>query len=246
MKTQEKFGLNSQDRNIFGKQIKKLRREGQLPANVYGPGFTSKAITVVAKDFLTVYRKAKETGIIYLKSGKDEIPTLIKNVQKHPIEDLILHVDFRKIDLSQKIETNVPVTVTGDAPAIDQGGVLITQHDHLLVEALPNDIPQTITVNISALTEIGQDIKVSDLPKSDKYIIKNEPETVIVSVTAHKEESLIPETAPAEAPEVLTEKEGEEAVEAAPTVEGTEAPAQEEGKKESPEDKEKKEKTPKE
>lgn len=221
---QEIYKLEAADRKIFGKKLKRVRREGQVPANIYGPKFKSQSVSVPLKDFQIVYRKAKETGVIYISLGKDEVPTLIKNVQKHPVGGHVLHVDFRKIDLSQKIETEVPVVVTGTSEAVaHQGGVLITQNDHLLVEALPTDIPQSIEIDIAVLKEVGQDIKVSDLPKSTKFSIKNEPETVIVSVTAHKEESLVPETAPAEAPEVITEKEGEEGA--------TESEAQPEGEK---------------
>lgn len=224
---QEKHKLEAADRKIFGKRLKKIRREGQVPANIYGPKFKSQSISIPLKDFQIVYRKAKETGVVYIALGKDEVPTLIKNVQKHPVGGQVLHVDFRKIDLTQKIETEVPIIVTGTSEAVAHlGGVLITQNDHLLVEALPTDIPQSIEIDITALKEVGQDIKVSDLPKSAKYTIKNDLETVIVSVTAHKEESLVPETAPAEAPEVITEKEGEEGA-----VEGEAAPAEGEEKK---------------
>lgn len=224
----DKMLLAVQERTIFGKKLKKLRYEGVIPANVYGPQFKSKAVTVNYKDFVKLYKKAKETAVIYLQLAKEEIPVLIKIVQKHPVLDTILHIDFRKIDLTQKIVTEVPVHVIGISEAVSQkAGVLLTQTDRLSVEALPQHIPQAIEVDISVIKEIGQEIKVGDLKKSADYLVKDDPHKVVISVIAHKEESITPETTAAAAPEVLTEKvaEGEVPAEGAPA-----APA-EKGKK---------------
>jgi len=206
---QEKTKLSAQIRTLTGKKAKKLRKQGLIPANIYGPEFKSTSISINFKEFLNTYKIAKETGIVYLQLEKDEIPVLIKHIQKHPVSDEILHVDFRKIDLKKKIETEVPVKVVGTSEAVSQkGGVLLTQSEFLLVEALPEDIPQEIEVDISSIKDIGQEIKVADLKKSDKYVIKTSPEKVVVSVIAHKEESITPETTAAQ-PEVIT-KEKEE------------------------------------
>ncbi len=221
----DKLVLNVASRTTFGKKLKKLRKEGMLPANIYGPDYKSQSVSLGFKDFLAVYKVAKETGVVYLKLNNDELPTLIKYVQTHPVNDHILHIDFRKIDLKQKIQTKVPVKVIGQSEAVLQkNGVLLTLSDSLSVEALPTNIPHQIEIDISILKEIGKEIKVSDLKKSDKYEIKDPAEKVIVSVVEHKEESVTPETAPAEAPEVIT---------AAPVEEGV-APAEEGGKPASP------------
>ena len=210
---QTKITLTAEARTVLGKKVKQLRKQGMLPGNVYGPEFKSLSVTVNLKDFVTAYRVVHETGIVYVNVGKDSLPTLIKGIQKHPVTDELLHVDFRKIDLTHKIETPVPVVAEGASPAVDQlGGVLITQNDHLTIEALPADIPSEITVDISKLTEVGQEITVADLPKSSTYVIVDAPETVIFSVTAHKEESVTPETTTV-APEVITEKTPEEGAE---------------------------------
>ena len=223
----DKLMLNVQKREVVGKKVKQLRKQGIIPANIFGPGFNSVSVSVNSKEFLGIYKLAHETGIVYVTLGTESIPTLIRNLQRHPLHDNILHVDFRKIDLKQKIETTVPVELIGDSVAVTQlGGVLLKQNDHLTVEALPQDIPQHIEIDISKIQELGQDIKVSDLAKSTTYEIKNDPATVIVSVIAHKEESVTPETTAA-APEVITEegKEGEEG-EAAPGETPAEKPAE--------------------
>lgn len=212
-KTEEKIKLSADIRNLVGKKAKKLRKQGLILGNIYGPDFKSKSITVNYKDFFKVYRIAKETKIIYLNIDKEEIPVLIKNIQTHPITNKVLHVDFRKVDLKKKIETEVPIKIVGQSEAVNQkGGVLLTQSQSILIEALPENIPQEIEVDISVLKEIGQDIKVSDLAKSEKYEIKSPQDKVIVSVIAHKEESVAPETT-ATTPEVITETKTEEAQE---------------------------------
>lgn len=203
-KTSDKITLDVQKREITGKRVKQMRKGGLIPANVFGPGFISASISVEGKAFLHTFKQARETGIVYITLDGKTIPTLIRNIQRDPLTQNILHVDFRKIDLKQKIETSVPIQITGESPAVTQlGGVLLTQHDHLTVEALPTDIPQHIEIDISRITELGQDIKVSDLVKSSAYETKEAPETIIVSVIAHKEESVTPETTAA-APEVIT------------------------------------------
>jgi len=219
----DKVSLKAELRNVFGKKLNKIRRQGLVPGNIFGPDFKSKSISIVYKDLVKTYKKVGETGIVYLALDKENIPVLIKTIQKHPITSSLLHIDFRKIDLSKKIETDVPVKTTGVSEAVSQkGGVLLVQSDTLLIEALPEDIPSSIEVDVTIIKEIGQEIKVSDLKKSDKYEIKTSAEKVVVAVIAHKEESITPETAVA-APEIITEaaEEGEEV----PAVEGEKKPA---------------------
>lgn len=208
---EERLKLEVQLRKLVGKKVKKLRKQGLIPANIFGPEFKSKAISINLKDLLKIYKIAKETAVIYLKLDKEEIPVLIKNIQRHPINDFILHVDFRKIDLNKKIKTAVPIKIIGQSEAVTQkGGILLLQTELINIEALPENIPQQIEVDISVIKDIGQEIKISDLKKSDKYEIKTEADKVVASVVEHKEESITPDTT-ATAPEVITEAPKEEA-----------------------------------
>jgi len=218
----DKLILTVKPRVVFGKKLKKLRRENQLIGNVFGQEFKSQAVTVDFKDFIKVYRTSKETGVVYLELDKKEIPVLIQHLQKHPVSDKILHIDFRKVDLSKKIETEVPIKIIGSSKAVSQkSGVLLTQTNNLKIEARPEDLPSHIEIDISVLKEINQEIKVADLPKKTTYTINELPEKVIVSVVAHKEEAVVPETATA-TPEIITEKaEGEAAGEEAAKTEET-------------------------
>lgn len=204
--TQDHLQLIAEKRTVLGKRVKQLRLKGLVPANIFGPGTPSQSISVTVKDFVKTYKTAKATGVVYVKVEGKETPCLITSLQRHPISHLILHVDFRKIDLTKKITTDVPVHFVDTSAAVVQlGGVLITQTDALSVEALPQDIPSEIVVSLTPLKEIGNEIKVKDIAVNTAYQIKTDPEKVVVSVTAHKEESIIAETAAA-TPEVLTEK----------------------------------------
>jgi large subunit ribosomal protein L25 len=223
-KQADKLTINATKREVLGKQVKKLRKEGFVPANIYGKDFNSAAITLTLNDFTRIYNEAGETGVVYvsIEGGDKDIPTLIKSVQTHPVNDFILHVDFRKINLKQKIETEVPLSFIGESPTVKQGAVVLYQMDTITIEALPTDIPSEIEVDLSTITEIGQDIRVSNLPKSDKFEYITDPEMVLVSTTEHKEEDLEPDT-------TTVIPEGEEGAEAAEGGEeaATDAPAEE-------------------
>jgi len=158
------------------------------------------------EEFSKIFKIAKETGVVYLELSKEEIPVLIQNLQTHPINDQLLHVDFRKVDLTKKIETAVPVKTVGVSEAVAQkGGVLLTQADELKIEAQPEKIPHQIEIDLSVLKEINQEIKVADLPQNPDYKIIDPADKVIVSVVAHKEETVVPETT-STPPEIITEK----------------------------------------
>lgn len=202
----KKTVLEAKLRTVFGKKNKNLRKEGFLPANIYGTKFDSQAISVNYIEFKRTYRAVGETGVVYIKTEKEEIPTLITSLQRDPLEGLVLHADFRKVDLSIKIEAEVPLTFVGVAPAVNAGGVILTQSDKVTVEALPQDIPNHIEIDLSGLKEIGAEIKVSDIPVDAAFVIKTDKDKVLVSVAAHKEESVIAETTAAATPEVLTAK----------------------------------------
>jgi large subunit ribosomal protein L25 len=117
-----KLILKVTKRDVFGKKLKKSRKEGKIPANIFGQGFESQAVFVDYKEFSKIFKIAKETGVVYLELSKEEIPVLIQNLQTHPINDQLLHVDFRKVDLTKKIETAVPVKTIGVSEAVTQKG----------------------------------------------------------------------------------------------------------------------------
>jgi len=207
--TKEKYVLKATPRTIIGKQTRSLRKAGIVPANIFGKEFTSQTISLQLKDFIDTFKSAGETNVVYIDIDGEEIPTLFSEIQIHPTNQSILHVDLKKIDLKQKVETQVPFSIIGISEAVEKKhGILLTQMTEVTIEALPSDIPNDIEVDISNMNEIGDVIHISDLPKSTSYEIKEEDERIIVSVTEHKEEELEPETV-SEEPEITTEVEGE-------------------------------------
>ncbi|NTU46848.1 50S ribosomal protein L25 [Candidatus Roizmanbacteria bacterium] len=211
----QKLPLAAEERTVFGKQVNQLRKNNILPGNIYGIKKTSQAISLKELEFKAVYKVARETGVVHIELDKTSIPTLITDVQRDPVTHAIVHIDFRRVNLKQKIQTMVPVLVVGESEAVKTlGGVLLNQHDHITIEAFPQDIPSHIEVDITSITELGQEIKISDLTLSEDYTVIDLPETVIVTVTAHKVQSEVPDTAAA------TPEEGAEATEA--VVEGEE------------------------
>lgn len=204
----EKILLKAEPRTLTGKRVRNMRKEGKLPANIFGADIESQSITVDMLEFRHVYSKVKATGVVYVEVGSKSIPCLVRQVQYHPVTDNTLHVDFRKINMKQKTEAEVPINIVGESEAVKMhNGVLITQMGELTVEALPADIPSSIDIDISALKEIGDVIKVSDIAQEKGYTLQDDPETVIVMVTAHKEESVEPDTTTTVPEEVAEEGE---------------------------------------
>lgn len=210
--------LESKKREIFGRKVKRLRKEGLIPANIFGKKIKSESISVDAKEFDEVFNEAGETQIIDL-SGK---PVLVSNVSYDPVTDDYLHVDFRQVDLSEKITADVPIETIGESPAEKQGlGTVVVQIDEVEVEALPTELPEKITIDLSTLTEVDQAIYAKDLKVPGKAEVKEDPEAIIAKVEPPQKEE-----EPEPAPEMVAE--GEEGVEGAPveaTGEGGEAPA---------------------
>lgn len=215
-KTHDKILLTVEKRDRLGKKARNVRAEGKLPANVYGKDLASISIQIDGKEFKKALQAAGLTQVIYLAVDKEEIPSMIQNVQTDPVTDVFIHAEFKKVNLSIKLEAQVPVIIIGESEAVAQNkGDMMTLVNSLYVEALPTDMPQEIEIDISHLKEIGDEVKVSDLKKAGNYTITDEAETVIIRIAEHKEESLEPETDAA-----IVEGEGETT-----EGEGAEAPA---------------------
>lgn len=160
----DKQKLSVQKREVKGRKVKKLRKLGILPASLYGKKIQSISVQASLADFQKAYNQAGETGVIDLVLDGKKHPVLIKNVQIHPVSQQILHVDFYQVDLKEKVKTSVPIEFTGKAAAVVQKtGVLLTLLDNIEVEALPTDLPERATVDVSGLAEIDQVIKVENL-----------------------------------------------------------------------------------
>jgi large subunit ribosomal protein L25 len=216
-----KAELRVAPREVLGKKVKQLRREGVIPANIYGFAQDSIAIQVPKDDLVHILRAAGRNDIIYLRLDGDEPrPTFIRQVQRNPVSDAIVHVDFYQISLRKKVRMEVGVTLVGTAPAEQtHGGTLLHSLDRIAVEGLPMDIPSVIEVDVSGLTEIDQTIHVADLSVPEAVTVLSDSEQVVAKIAP-------PQVEKAEEEAAAEEVEGEAAEAAEGAEEKGAAPAE--------------------
>lgn len=211
----EQVILDAETRTEFKKgAAKRLRRNGKIPAIVYGHSGTS-PVLVDAHDFHTKFKTVSENTIINLTVGDRQIDVLVKDYQEDLLTGSIMHIDFYEIEAGKTLRTNVPVNLEGTPVGVKEGGVL----EHLLyaleVECLPKDIPSEIVLDVSGLS-IGDTIHVEEVAVPDGVTVLNSGEQVIVSVTTVRMEIEEPEEGEAlEGEEAEAGEAGEEAEEGA-------------------------------
>ena len=197
-------------RTIVGKKVALLRRKGIVPVHVYGT--QAESISAQIED-QTLNRLLLEVGsnipVSVEVEGQDGADIcFVREVQRHPVKESILHVDFLRVDVSQTITAQVPVVFKGTAPGITQmGGVLLQNFQSLLVEALPMEIPAAFNIDISGLIDFEVTIQVSDVESPENVSILNAPDALVVRVTAPRIE--IVEEEEIEGEEGLEGEEGE-------------------------------------
>lgn len=210
----DKIILKAEKREITGRKVKKLRREGILPGNIYGKKVKSIGIQIAMRDFQEVFGKAGQTGLVELHVDHEKRPVLIHNLQADPVTDKPIHADFLQVDLKEKVNATVPVELTGESPAEKGGlGTVVLQLSEIDVEALPGDLPDKFVVDISKLTEVDQAVFVKDLSYNRKKIeVKVDKEQIIVKVEPPQKEEKVPPAPTAEetVPEEEKPKEGGE------------------------------------
>lgn len=226
--------LTAQKRELTGHKVRKLRREGILPANLFGKKIKSQSLQVNLKEFLKVFEKTGETGLIDLViDDKETRPVLVGNVQIEPVSDQPLHVDFHQVNLEEKVTVAVPIHLVGEAPAVVRDeGVLVQPLAEVEVEALPTDLPDHLEADISSLDKIDAAVRVADLKVPKGVVVKTVQEEVVAIINPKAKEE---EVAPAAEEAVVAE--GEKGAEEAPApAEGEEKAA--EGQKPAEENKE--------
>lgn len=179
----DKYVLKAQKRKVFGRKVKKLRQEGLLPANIFGKKIKSQSVTVAISEFLKVFEKTGETSLVEIELDGKKLPVLITNVSYHPVTGLPLHADFHQVDLKEKVTANVSLELVGEAPAVkDKIGVLLKILNDIEVEALPADLPEKISVDVSSLKAIDEAVKISDLKIGSGIKILTDPLLEIVKI----------------------------------------------------------------
>lgn len=182
--------LTVQVRTATGKEVKKLRREGQLPAVVYGKTLeTPVLLSCVKNDFIKVYRSAGYSTPIELVGGISQL-VLLQDMQLDPVSDEVLTVDFLAVNKNEKVSASVPVVLIGESKVekLNEGKVQLVK-DEVEVEAFPQDLPHSIEIDLAQIETANDVIFVKDLKLSDKVKVLDDGEQPVVTVVELSDES---------------------------------------------------------
>jgi len=209
--------LKLEPRADHGRHLQALRREGRLPGIIYGHNVDPVTVLVDGRDFVRAFQRVGRNQLVDLQLGEEPVrKALIREVQRSPRDGDLLHVDFYQVNLTEKIESEVPIELEGEVEIVVKGEADLQRGLHeIKLECLPQDLPPVITVDVSNLKEVDDEIRVKDLKTPAGCEILDDPEDLVVKVAAHREE--VEEAAPAPAAAEV------------PIVGETQAPAEGEG-----------------
>ena len=187
-------------RDVLGKKVRRLRRDGLMPANIYGRAIPSLAVQMPlrdAREMLTAH--GTNTLIRVQVEGEQEPrPAMVRAVQRDPVSGAVQHIDFHQVDLTRSTRATVPITLIGEAPAVGAlGGILLQGADNVQLEALPADVPTQIEISVEGLEEFDQRVTVADLEMPAGVTMLSNPEMMLARVVrprlAVEDEATVPE-----------------------------------------------------
>ncbi|MDD5750008.1 MAG: 50S ribosomal protein L25 [Patescibacteria group bacterium] len=226
------FVLEVQDRPAASQNsvLTDLRAEDRVPGVIYGYGREPLSISAAYNPLFNVLKGAGLSNIVTLNLGGKEIKVIVKEYQKDPISDRIVHVDFLALNDKRKVSTDVPLEFVGVSSAVrEQGGKLNIKNEKVRIQCLPADLPAKISIDLSQLTELGQKVRIADLPVGAGVTILNNPNDPVLDVNLPKKMAAIETTTASTEGEAA--KEGEAApAEGEAAKEGEAAPAGQEKK----------------
>ncbi len=174
--------LSVELRTLTGKgPSRRYRSEGKIPAVIYGVK-ENKSITLDSREFSRKFKRISENTLITLDFGKEKHEVLIKDYQENIIKETIEHIDFLEIEKGKLLKTNVPVTLTGNAAGVKEGGILVQKIKEVEVECLPKDIPENFTLSLDGL-ELGSSLHISDIEvvKGVSILVSADATVVVVN-----------------------------------------------------------------
>ncbi len=181
--------LKASPRSVTGKQVRRLRREGLLPAVLYGHKFEPMAISLNAHDTALALSGLSQSALVTIELDGKEYPALVRERQKNYIRNEFIHIDFQVVSRTEKLRTNVSIELHGVSPAVkDFNGVVVSGVTQVEVECLPQDLPERIVLDITKLVNIGDGIYVRDLVLPEGVTIHQPPEEMIVMISAPEQE----------------------------------------------------------
>lgn len=187
----EKVVLKATKRDVAGKQVKALRREGKLPAVIYGRHTEPVNIVLDTHEASAALAKISSSSIVTLDVEGTEYPALVREKQRDYIKNRLLHVDFLAVSLNEKLRATVSLHFYGVSTAVkDFGAVMVHNLEQFHVECLPADLPERIEVDITQLARVSDAIRVRDVVVSDKIRVLENPDTVVAVASAPKVEEV--------------------------------------------------------
>ncbi len=199
----EKIELAAAPRTVIGKQVKAMRRAGQVPAILYGQNMQPMPLQLDAKVLNRVLSHAGQSRLITLQLDGGEQMALARQIHREPITGSLYHVDFLAVSMTERIQVEVPVVLIGESPAVQRNeGVLVHALNTMQIECLPGDLIDAIRLDISTLDQVDKQIAVKDLTVPEGIKILNDPDEMVVRVTPLREEKVEEAVPAAETPEV--------------------------------------------
>ena len=181
----EQIRLILEPRKILGKKVKQLRRAGFTPVHLYGPGIDSQSLQCSHRELLSILTRAgRNTPIAILVEGSDEENlALVRDVHWEPVRGDLLHVDFLRVNVGQRISAEVPLTLVGESEgAREARGAVVQRLYSLQIEALPLKIPQEMEVDVSLLNEPESVIRAKDIELPADVTLLTDPETMVAGI----------------------------------------------------------------
>ncbi len=224
MTEQKSYKICAKEREITGKKVKKLRKNGEIPAVIYGRGQKPQSLTLNSIEFSKIYGEAGSSSLIDLSiSDKPAVKVLSHEPDLNPVTGASIHVDFYRVRMDEKIKTEIPLEFIGESEAVTQlDGSLVTNRDNVEVECLPADLIPNIEVDISTLKTFEDSICVKDLKVPTALEVITDAEEVVASVEEPRSEEELAELEESAADEEKEALEKMEEEAKAETVEGEE------------------------
>lgn len=185
-----KIILNAEPRTVIGKQVKQLRREGKLPAVIYGNKIDPKAITLDLRTATKILSNTTSSSLVTIILNGKEYPSLVREKQIDFILGTLKHIDFLAVSLSEKIKASVSIVFEGEAPVVKEFNAILSPGlGQIEIEAYPQDLPESFTVDITVLKNLGESILVKDITAPENVEILSDPEEMILFASSTKAEA---------------------------------------------------------
>ena len=211
--------LQAKTRSVLGKKVKRLRREGVVPGNLYARGEESKAIQSSLDEIRRVFSTVDRNAVVTMSidGSEDTIPVVLREIQRHPVTRQLIHLDFYQVDLTRAIHSEARLVLIGDSEAETKGGTVVQSLELLMLEALPEAMPSVLEIDISVLEDFGHSVLVRDLELPEGVVALTDGAVAVATAlaprVAEEDEEEVEEALLGEDGEPLEVEEEEEAEE---------------------------------